>query len=738
MIIRRVHIRRFRKLVDQVLECGPGLNVIHGRNDAGKSTLHLAFSAALFPVRPSEAKSYGTWGEGESGEITVEFEADGGSCRLHKDFGSRKVVLTSGGEAWENPKEVERRIGEVLGLTSLSLFRATAHIRQWDLAGVQEEGREIGTRLARIVTGGDSDATRVLSAIDERIRRLEVGLRHPSKTPGAIRRDQDRLAALTADQQRLAAEVEAIERAATERDRLVAQIGELEQRVHDDEELLKVNRQLLELVARWKQLSVRAKEMQSLIERVTKAGREAAAADQDEALGVAVPDPEALRRLQEAEARVRVLEAACAQEATAERSIPSPGPAGGGSPLDRALLGVGPAGFGLAALLAAVLGVGLLALGRAPWSVGPLAVAVLLAGAAVVARGRERAAAAEAIARTRRQERVRELEERRRAAQSAADELTRSLRVLGVPSVRTALELAERRRQALTRQASSRTLLAELLGGRTLEDLTAEHQQVLLELGMVRAQREEPDLILRQLDPAGIQRLQTEAAARKTRFIEARGALQRLEGRLSGRLPHEDLARVEEDLAATRERLARAQRFVEVLRLAGGVLLEAHRQTIVPGKALLEERASRYLRELSGGAYDRVVVDEHSLAPRVWVGPPKEWAEVDAASREIGSGAADQCYLALRLALIDVLCDDRRPPLFLDDPFLAYDEGRKSSAMRLLQDLARDRQIFFLTCREDYHRYADHLILLDAAPAVAPGGLELPLSARDEVSASGP
>jgi len=53
VIISRLHIRRFRKLVDQVLECRPGLNVIYGRNDAGKSTLHLAFSAALYPVSGS-------------------------------------------------------------------------------------------------------------------------------------------------------------------------------------------------------------------------------------------------------------------------------------------------------------------------------------------------------------------------------------------------------------------------------------------------------------------------------------------------------------------------------------------------------------------------------------------------------------------------------------------------------------------------------------------------------------
>jgi len=191
--------------------------------------------------------------------------------------------------------------------------------------------------------------------------------------------------------------------------------------------------------------------------------------------------------------------------------------------------------------------------------------------------------------------------------------------------------------------------------------------------------------------------------------------VQRLEGRLGGRSPHEALARVEEELAETEARLARQQRQVEALRLTYDVLDRAHRATIVPGRARLEELASGYLRRLSDGAYDRIAVDEQTLAPRVWVGPPKEWADVSA--REIGSGGVDQCYLALRLGLADLLTDSRRPPLFLDDPFLAYDDERQASAMTFVQALARDRQIFLFTCRTVYDGYADHVVVLGSSHA---------------------
>ena len=720
MIIRRVRIRRFRKLVDQMLECGPGLNIIHGRNDAGKSTLHLAFSAVFYPVRPSEVKTYGTWGEGDAGEITVEFDVGDRSYRLRKDLGSRRVALESAGDKIEDPRHVEQRVGELLGLTSLSLFRATAHVGQWDLAGVQNEQQEIGTRLARIVTGGDADAARVLGALDDRVRRLEVGLQRPAKAPGPLKSDQDRLAVLAADQRRLAHEVEVIERAAAERDRLVAQIGELEQQVRDDEALVAANRRLLELETRWKQASARAKELESLLDRVARAAVEVAAAERDEALGLPVIDAEGFRRLQDADARARVLEASLAQGAE-EHLAGMREPETTRSVLERLLLAIGPAGWGVLAVIAGLAGASLLGTAKSPWGAAAIGIAAALLAVAAVARTRRvQASAAEAVVHAGRQALIRQAVERRAAAEIAAAEVRRQLEVLGVPSVRAAADLMERRARARLRQASARTLLSELLGGRSRDEISEELQQTLLDLGMIRAQREDPDFVLKHLDPAGFQRLQAEAATRRSRLHEVMGALHRLEGRLSGRPPHEDLARVEEEIAETGARLARHQRFGDVLKLTRRVLFEAHRSTIVPGKALLEERAGRYLRELSGGLYSRVAVDEHTLAPRVWVGPPKEWADVE--SREIGSGAVDQCYLALRLGLVDVLCDNRWPPLFLDDPFLAYDEHRERGAMDFLRRLARDRQIFLLTCREHYHTYADRLIELGevSAPAPAP------------------
>jgi DNA repair exonuclease SbcCD ATPase subunit len=722
VIIRRMRVRCFRSLGDEDLVFGPGLNVVRGRNDAGKSTLHLAFSAALFPVRPSEAKSYRPWGEGD-GEVTLEFEAEGRRYELRKDFASQKTVLRAGDgtQQWESAKEAAARVGGLVGLGSLALFRATAHIGQWQLAAVQDESREIGAHLSRIMSGTDADASRILKAVEEWIRRQEVGLRgRPSTAPGPLKRGQDRLKVLAEERARLAAEVKEIEAAAAEREARLGRIAALEQAVAEDEALLAANRRLADLDRRWDELRRRSGDFAARLERIDAASRALAALEQDPALGLPEIPDDAIVALQRADARAQML---LQQAAEAERA--SAGVAAGlsGAPQTGAAGTMRP----LAAALAAVAGAGgfagIVLLAAHHQAAGTIALVLAAAGGAgfAVLRAQTRAAAH----RTAEQIRAREAEAEqaaaalRRQAGAAADEVRRGLAALGAGSVEGAAAQRAAQCAAVERRRSAAHLLDGLLGGQPREAIEEAHRGVLTELGAVQAQRDDPDLALRRLDAAAFQRLQLDAQHRRQSLEQEKAAVQRLEGRLGGRSPHEALARVEEELADTEARLARQQRQAAVFRLMHDVLDRAHRATIVPGRTRLEELASGYLRRLSNGAYDRIAVDEQTLAPRVWLGPPKEWADVSA--REIGSGGVDQCYLALRLGLADVLAGGRTPPLFLDDPFLAYDDDRQASALSFLHDFARDRQIFLFTCRTVYDAYADHVVVLGRrAPAPPP------------------
>ncbi len=61
-------------------------------------------------------------------------------------------------------------------------------------------------------------------------------------------------------------------------------------------------------------------------------------------------------------------------------------------------------------------------------------------------------------------------------------------------------------------------------------------------------------------------------------------------------------------------------------------------------------------------------------------------------------GYRDMLDICMRLALSDALYDGEKPMLILDDPFVNLDDERVTNALQMLQKLAQNRQIIYLTC----------------------------------------
>lgn len=104
MILERVEVKRFRRVRDAVLDLGAGLNVIHGPNDLGKSTIAEAIRAALLlRSTAKDAESFVPWDDPDAQPmVRLTFRDDEGTrWRVRKRFGR------SGGagallERWED------------------------------------------------------------------------------------------------------------------------------------------------------------------------------------------------------------------------------------------------------------------------------------------------------------------------------------------------------------------------------------------------------------------------------------------------------------------------------------------------------------------------------------------------------------------------------------------------------------------------------------------------------------
>lgn len=69
---------------------------------------------------------------------------------------------------------------------------------------------------------------------------------------------------------------------------------------------------------------------------------------------------------------------------------------------------------------------------------------------------------------------------------------------------------------------------------------------------------------------------------------------------------------------------------------------------------------------------------------------------------QLSQGARDQLYLALRLAVADLLSDDIQLPFIFDDPFLNWDEARLAMMQQTLHTLPAGRQVLLFSHRREF------------------------------------
>jgi uncharacterized protein YhaN len=117
-------------------------------------------------------------------------------------------------------------------------------------------------------------------------------------------------------------------------------------------------------------------------------------------------------------------------------------------------------------------------------------------------------------------------------------------------------------------------------------------------------------------------------------------------------------------------------------------------------------RASRYLATITDDRYDHILLGdsgEFYVRPRCHSGTNSA-----VAATSLSTGATQQLYLAMRLAIMSHLDHDReRLPMFIDEAFVNWDAARRGRGFQLLRELSRTRQVFVMTCHEPW---ADELI----------------------------
>ena len=116
-------------------------------------------------------------------------------------------------------------------------------------------------------------------------------------------------------------------------------------------------------------------------------------------------------------------------------------------------------------------------------------------------------------------------------------------------------------------------------------------------------------------------------------------------------------------------------------------------------------RASGYFATITADRYDHIMVDDSG---EFHVRGSFDNGNVSmVAAKSLSTGAREQLYLAMRLAIMSHLDHDReRLPVFIDEALVNWDAARRMRGFQLLRELSQTRQVFVMTCHE---RWAQEL-----------------------------
>jgi uncharacterized protein YhaN len=143
--------------------------------------------------------------------------------------------------------------------------------------------------------------------------------------------------------------------------------------------------------------------------------------------------------------------------------------------------------------------------------------------------------------------------------------------------------------------------------------------------------------------------------------------------------------------------LARARRFKKSIETAITAISELALDTHKRWSEFLNRRVAELLEQVGARVEELRFGEDLDFSVKLWNG--QQFARGRAVS-QMSTGARDQLYLAIRLAISEYLSPSENPlPLLIDDVFATSDDERARAGMRLLiEHFGEHHQIVFVSC----------------------------------------
>lgn len=688
----------FGRLENETLDLGPGLTIIEAPNEGGKSTWTAFLRVMLYGLNTrdrspqADKRKYLPW-SGSAMEGRMEVTSGGEAltilrrtARANSPMGAFSALYT--GSSVPVPWLTAANCGEELLGVPQEVYERSAFIRQSGM--VLDHSDALEQRISSLITTGEED-TSYTAAADCLRRQLNRRRHNKTGLLPQLERDCGELRGLLEQIARLEEDVHACREQQT---RLEARDTELRHQLslHDAADRAHEVKEALAARAAWQQTRQKAeqleKQVQSLPSRSDLEALRGAlrnlSVEEDAAADARREADQAKTALNEAESRLS--------------GVPVPAQDSGDNLPPRSGLLLPLLGLAAGVLAAVVLSL------SGTWPVGAAAgclifVLALAANLLLTRSRRVRWDAAQAAARRQWEQEAAVYTSLKEEVDAARTAWQRAAAMGDAAETRwqQGLARAMAQVQAFRPEASDLEDALNAVEGalacrQAAEDARREADAAALRWELRRGVAEGAAPEAGERPVLSRSQLQAELTSNGTRLEELRRRLHTAQGQMQAL---GDRVQLEAELSDKEEQRSTLQAEYDAITLASQALEGANLSLQKRFSPALGEKSAEIFTKLTRGKYNKVLLNKE-LAPSA----QESGSLLPRETFQLSQGTADQLYLAVRLAICDmVLPREKAAPLVLDDALVTFDDQRMAAALDLLLQLARTRQILLFTCQ---------------------------------------
>ena len=146
------------------------------------------------------------------------------------------------------------------------------------------------------------------------------------------------------------------------------------------------------------------------------------------------------------------------------------------------------------------------------------------------------------------------------------------------------------------------------------------------------------------------------------------------------------------EIEAEKEHLGSLKLRLDAVKLAMETINAASMELKSDVTPKIREMAQKNLATVTGGKYNELYIDENMGLSVFTQGATRP---IDSLSK----GSLDAAYFAVRLALLQTLLDDKKPPLYMDETLSQLDDNRAKNALCAIAEHSKTSQCILFTCQ---------------------------------------